>query len=402
MLPLADLKRSQERDFHRALADSHRLRVRVQVLDLMHDVLNDLTDYLEDGQVNIDADGEITRNLTLSFLDRKGAVDFDSDSPADGALYLNRMLRVIYSVYVDALTEWVDVPIFTGPVTKVDRAGQYVNVECQGKEILSLGGERGAAWEPLTVKKGVAKVDAIRRIMRERGGEHRFDLPDLVEKLPKRVSLGRESSAWEAAQKIAESIGEGGRHLFYDGRGELRLRRFPGNPVFTFRDGPGGMVLTDPQVAFSTDGVRNAVWIKGGTPKSKKDDDEETPKKEKERGVRHLEAAPRAHPLSPWRLGRDDHPRYLLEVVENDKIRSKKAARELADRLLKKRLRSVVDVTFDALPLPTIEPEDEIRVEPLGQVVRLNQASLPLKHDGVMSVGYLRRVSNRRRGRNRK
>ncbi len=379
------------------LAGSRSIRTEVHVLNLEHDRLADLTDDFDDGQVNVDADGEITRSLTLSFLDRRGSYDFDSDSPADGALYADRMLQVRYCVKVPELSDWVEVPVFTGPLTKLDRAGKYVTVECQGKEILALG----AAVKPMTIKKGTTKVDAIRRILRERGGEQNRNivLPDLNVRLPKAVSLGRESQPWLVAQKIAASMN---RKLIYDGSGRCRLIRLGDNTIFTFRDGTGGMVMTEPQVAFATDNVRNAVLIRGGKPKAKKDEDD--PKKEKERGVRHFETAPRSHPLSPWRLGRPDAPRYLLEVVDNDKIRSNKEAREVAQRVLSRRLRQLVEVTFESMPVPHLEEEDLVRVDANGvsMTLRMAQFSLPLKHDQQMSVGFHKQVSVSRRRRNRR
>lgn len=397
------LRRTELRAFHRTLAASHSIRVRVYVLDMTHDRMANLTDELIDGQVNVDADGEPTRSATVNFYDRRRTMDFDSDSPANGALFANRMLRITYGVKVDEIADWVDVPVFTGPVTKLDRSDHIVTVEAQGKEVLALG----AAWQPMTIKKGVTKIDAIRRVMRERGGEHRFDLPDLGSKLPKAVSLGRESVPWHVAQKIARSLN---RQLFYDGRGVLRLRRHPEHAAFTFRDGQRGTVTAAPQVSFSMDEVRNAIWVKGGVPKTtKKEQAQPTDKadnkeKEKERGVRHFETAGRAHPLSPWRLGRPDAPRFLLEVIDNDSIRTEKEAREVAKRVLRHKLHQLVEVTFDSLPVPHLEEGDLVRVDTgtYGGDMPLRQFSLPLRHSELQSVGYLRHVSVKRRRRHKK
>ena len=399
------LHRADRRAFHRALTDHHGIRVRVTVLNLEHEPLGDLTNDVLDGQVNIDADAEVTRSLTVTFLDRRRTLDFDSDSPANGALYANRMLRVAYEVRVDAFGDWVNVPIFTGPVIKLDRTDDEVTVECQGKELLALA----QAWRPMTIKKGTPKVDAIRRLLRERAGESRFDLPDMAEKLPKRVTIGRESQPWLVARKIAESMD---RQLFYDGRGVCRMRRYPGNAGYTFNDGDGGDVLTAPQVAFSMDEVANAVWVKGGKPKHGKpknwadltDQEKEDLRKEwdKERGVRYFHTAPRSHPLSPWRLGRNGEPRYLLHVIDNDAIRSEKQARTIGRRVLHHKLRQLVEVTFDSLPVPHLEPEDRVRVhtDQLGMTLRVGQVSIPLKHDQAQSNGYLaKRSADRRRDR---
>ena len=405
MYPLG-LRRSQLREFKQALRSSHSMRVRVYVLNLDHERLADLSDELEDGQVNIDSTADVTRSATISFLDRARTFDFNSDSPGDGALYANRMLRIEYRVKVDSIGDWVEVPIFTGPIVSMDRAGDVVNVEAQGKESLAMG----ACWEPLTIKKGTPKVDAIKRIMRERGGESRFSLPDLKERLGHRVSLGRQSSPWSAANRIAESIDDGGRQLFYDGAGRLRLRHHPENDCYTFNDGNGGEVMTEPQVAFSTDNVANIVWVKGGKPKATQRKNETRAEFEarqaKERGVEDYVVAPHSHPLSPFwphGLGRPDAPHYLLEVVENQHVRSKKAATARAQKLLNHRLTQAVDVTLDSLVVPHVEEGDKVRIETssFSMSFYLRQTTIPLKHDGTQSIGYLKRASLRGRRPNR-
>lgn len=399
----ADLTGTELRAFHRALRGHHSLQVSVLVLNLDHEQLGDLSQEFLDGQVNFDTAGEVSRSLTLSFLDVGRTMDFDSDSPANGALYGNRMIRIVYRVRVDELARWVSIPLFTGPVVKLDRAGDVVTVECQGKEVLA----QGAAWRPMTVRKGVPKVDAIRRIMRERGGESRFDLPDLKARLPKAVSMGRQASPWGAASRIAESMD---RRLEYDGRGRLCLRPKRPNPVFTFSDGEAGEILTEPQLAFDTANVANVVWVKGGKPRAKRRDNEtraefET-RQDKERGIRRHAVAGRRHPLSPFwprGLGRPDAPRFLLHMIENDHIRSEREAQKRANTALRNLLEQAVDVTFDALPVPHLEPGDRVmvRTRDFAMGFRLTQASIPLKHDGVMSVNYHKQVSRMRRNRKR-
>lgn len=394
----AGLKGADLRAFHAALRGHHSIRVRVEVYNLRHEPMADLSDRLLDGQVNIDSTADITRSATVSFLDTGRTMDFSSDSPSNGALFANRMLRITYSVKVDSLDDWVNIPVFTGPVTKLDRADDIVNVEAQGKEHLAMG----AAWEPMTVKKHTPKVDAIRRIMRERGGEDRFDLPDLHARLPKAASLGRESQPWQVARRIAHSMD---KQLYYNGAGRLCLRDQPDNHVFTFSDGDGGEIMSPPQVAFDIENVRNVVWVKGGKPRAKRREnetrDEFEARQDKEKGIRAFEVAAHSHPLSPWRLGRDDAPRYLLETIENEHIRSTKEANRVARRHLRHLLRQHLDVTLDVLPIPHLDVGDLVKLDSkdISAEFHLSQASIPLKHDGVMSIGYLKRVSlSRRRG----
>lgn len=369
--------------FHDALRASHTRRTDLALTNLDGDPLGDLSGRLLDGQVVVDMDAEVTRTASLSLLDPDRTLNFDTDSPDDGAMFLDRMLRITYRVRIDG--GWVDVPLFLGPVTKLDRAGDVVEVEAQGKEALAMG----AAWRPFTVSKGTPKVIAIRRIMRERAGESRFSLPDLKAKLPESVSLGRYSVPWNAAQKIADGQD---RQLFYPGDGRLELRRWPERPVWTFRDGDGGDVVSGLTVGHSQERVRNTVVVTGGKPKGRKD------------RVRAQAVAPAGHALSPQRLGRTNGqgefvPRYLVERFEDDGIRSQSEARTKANRMLRDLLREETDVAFDALPIPHLDPGDLVRAEADGIAAefRLRAFSIPLgSQGGVMSVGYLRKTKIRR------
>lgn len=374
MIPLG-LSGAQHAKFNATLADTHSIAVRVQVLNLAGDRLSDVSDRLLDGQVNVDADADITRTCSLSLLDPNRRLHFDSDSPSDGALYLDRMVRVVYAVKVPTVG-WVSCPVFTGPVTKLDREDAVVTVEASGKEVFAMG----ACWRPMTLKKGHNRIDAIRTILKERAGETRFSFPEGSARLPKDFALGRETVPWLAARRLARGID---KQLFYDGRGVARLRNHPEHVTFRFEAGDGGMVLTEPQVAYTTDEVKNIVWVRGGTPKGKK------------RAVSYWKAAPRSHPLSPVRLGRNGVPRYLLEVIDDGHIRSVTEAKRVAESKLKQLLLEQVEVNFDALPNPQLDPMDLVRVktDEFGMTFRLKQFSLPLGTGDAMSLGYVKRVS---------
>lgn len=369
--------------YEKALRSSHVRRIDVDVLNLDGDVLSAISPVLLGGQVNVDLDADVTRSASLQFLDPRHALNFDTDSPDDGALYADRMIRIRYGVHVEALGRWVWCPVFVGPVTKLSRAGDVVQVEAQGKEALV----RGAIWRPLTLKKGAKVTDAIRTLMRDRGGETQFDFPDLGTRLPKARSLDRLAEIWATARSLARGLN---RQLFYNGAGRLVLRSLPGSVVYTFTTGTGGDVVADLNVSYELGDVKNVVEVKGQPPKGKKE------------RVRAVATAPPSHPLSPARLGREDAPRYLVEAIEDSSIRSNKAAQERAEAILNDRLREVVEVTFDSLPIPHLDPGDLVRVktDELSVTFRLRQFSIPLSSDGAptMPVGYLKKTTpNRRR-----
>lgn len=416
----AGLTGAQLKAYHRALSDHHAVRVSVDVIptDGSLPVMapgQTIRSAVTDGQVDMALDGEFTRVATVYYSD------------PDRSLHLGftDMLRVWYSVRVDEIDDWVDVPVFTGPVRKLDWSDSVATVEAHGKETYHVEQQ----FQPFTLKKGMKKTDAVVELL-ARGGEEHFDVPDLDARIPSSVNVagsedgkhyeqrlrrarrrergrrtvGGQDTRWDHAQKIADSLG---MLLFYDARGVATMRRHPGNPCYTFADGDGGTVLSAPQETRSLDGVVNAVRVKGGFPKALVQkvnaanhdsvDKNDMKLKESDR-VRYSVTAPKSHPLSPWKLGLNGAPLYLPEFVENQHIRSKAEARAVAHRHLDERLRS--DYTFDSMPVPHLEEGDLVAIatDAVSDNFRLKQFSLPLSvgEDGSprpMSVGYRKLVA---------
>lgn len=390
-MPRPNLVGADYRAYLDALADPHSIRIDVAVLTLDGDEISRISPLVIDGQVDVDADADVTRTLTVTFADPSHSLQIDSDSPDDGALYADRMLRVIYSVLVPALSDRVDVDVFTGPIVAIERDGPTVQVTGHGKEELALGW----IWRPLTIKKGARKTDAIRTILSTRAGETRFDVPDLAPRIPKAVALGRAAQAWPRCRAIARSMN---RQLFYDGAGVCHLRIRPRRPVAVFRSGDPRRANVLSPVTWSHDftQVMNTVWFKGGKPKGQK------------KAVEYAAVAPKGHPLSPIRLGRtngdgDLIPRYLVHEASNDHVRSKAEAKRRAQALLDDLLLEVLDVQFTAIPFPHLDPLDVVRVETddFAANVRVRKFSLPLglSQGQGMTVGYIDRVSRPNRHR---
>lgn len=383
------LTHAERSAYHKALRSDHVRRFKVRLLDLNGNLQADLSDRLLDGEVIVDGKAEVTRSLTLSLIDRKHSLGFDTDSPDDTAIYADRMLQVVYSVYVDSLARHVNVTIFTGPVTNLDRQGEVLELEAQGKESLAMG----AMWRPLVLKKGLRKMAGIRTILAERAGETRFDMPDRDDRLKKTQSYDRYAKPWKAATHLAKSED---LQLFYDGRGVAVVRHLPETPIWTFRTGTGKDIVKPVEVAYTMEDVVNTIVVKGGKPKGAKENIQEI--------------AVADGKLSPRRLGRDIPdpdtpgqtirvPRHLPEVIEAGHIDTHKKARAKAERVLRDRLRSVVDISFDALVLPHIDPGDLFQVEGVEGDFRIWQYTIPLAADGdpTMAVGYTKNTHRRRR-----
>lgn len=368
---------TNKKEFEQQLRATHKLRTTLSVTDLNGKHPSDISARLLDGQVNIDTTAETSRQLSLTFDDPTHSLALDSSSPSDGALFTDRMLAVELGIYVESIAKWVDVPVFVGPLVTMQRDGGQVQVSCLGKEHLASS----MMWRPMTLKKGMHLDDAIRAILRERAGETRFAIPKTSRKLPKALSLGRTSIPWVEARKLASVCGW---QLYYDGAGVCRARREPSTSLFTF---DSSLVLSDASVTYDLANVRNTVWVKGHKHQKKH-------AKGKPPLISVSATAGRSHALSPWSLGRTGAPRYLVELIEQDNIRSRANAQHLARQTLSKLLVESVSASFDSLPVPHLDPLDVVSLKTDDVSVRfsLRQASIPLTHSGSMSVGSLKNV----------
>lgn len=373
----------QRLSFEALLQTHHSIEIQVNILDLDHNELpgGNISKRLLDGQVTFDTTSEITRALDIDLLDPLGALHLDSKSPDDGAMFADRMLRVKYTIINPMGTLRYTYPIFTGPITKLDRSGAAIHVEAHGKECLG----RSQAWNEKTYKKGVRVTDAIRDILVNIMGENHLSIPSLSTKLPRNVSVGGDQLPWPVAKSLAAQIGY---QLFYDGMGVARMRKLPtGGAVFTFRQGAGGSIKSEPQIGFSIENVVNAVQVLGKKPTKK--GGKTTPKRPQARVI-----AARSHPLSPWSLGRSGGPRYLPKVIEDDSVTTTTQAKARATRELNAGLVESVEVAFDTLCIPHLEENDIVRVntEKFAGNFRLRQFAVPLTAAAEMSVGYVRNV----------
>lgn len=84
-----------------ALRNSHQIRIEVQILDRDEKVIGSLTlpaSKIIDGEVQVDSTADVSRSLRLHLLDDNHKLHFDADSPAEGALFGDRFIRVWYQV----------------------------------------------------------------------------------------------------------------------------------------------------------------------------------------------------------------------------------------------------------------------------------------------------------------
>lgn len=373
------LKPSEHRQFMEAMQGTHDARTQVEILDRDEHIMREIDISVVSGAVDVDETQPVSRSLTLELADPDHRFNFAPDAPGDFALFADNFIRVKRGVYVPAMSRWVDVPLFTGPISKIERGGHSITITGIGKEALGL--EPAFAWRPLHIPKGHLVVDAIHDVLAHMG-ERRFDFPKSKLRTKKKISLGRTSEAWKVANRLAVSID---RQLFYDGRGRARLRAHPKHAQFHFVYGENGNVTSRPVTTYDIERVRNTVQVLGPEPEGHAE------------RVRFVAYAEKGHPLSPWRLARNGEPRYLVETVDAEHVKRTEQAKHQAERKLDELLRGEIDQSFEAIPILGLEPGDSVALNDDGELshIRLRKFSIPVI-GGAMSVGNLRRVGVRK------
>lgn len=365
---------TSEESFNALLKSAHSLDIVVRVLDLDHNYLKDISSRLEDGAVTVDTTAAVTRALDLTLFDPDRKVQMDPDTPARTSVFIADMISIVYRIGSPSGI-WYNVPVFCGPVDDVGRDGPLLTIKALGKESLSTSN----AWKGRTFKKGQEKRHVIMTILKDLMGETRIDLCPAKAKLPNDLKLTQEDSPWTVAKRLAASMG---MQLFYDGRGVAVMRKKGARHSFTFSN---QMVTTVPRLDYDLQGTINAVRVIGKKPKKGK------------QPVKYTAVAKRNHPLSPWRLGRSNVPRYLWLEIEDDSLKTKKECKTVATRELKRGLLAGVDVAFDGIPQPRLQEGDIVRVDTdeVDVTILASKFTIPLVAGVDSSYGYLKRTRPR-------
>lgn len=375
----------EQEAFEAGLRHDHKIRVLVNILDLNHRVKASATGVVLSGSVDIDLTQEVSRSCSLEIRDPDNELGLDVPGPAAAAQFADRMVQVHYGVWSSDLPRWVNTPIFTGPITSLKRNGQTVSLQAHGKEVW-LTKPQSRNWR---LPRGYRKTDVIKRVLME-SGEDFSEITRWSDKLTEDWQCLSSEAPWAKLQMLAASLASHDRGtdplLFYNGTGYAKLKSFNRNPVWTFTRGVD--VLSEPDISSDVSSIKNLVVVYGGTPKGAK------------KPVTAQVQLPSSHPFSPSSLARNGVPQYLREEVENDQIVSSSAARQIAQKRLDDVSWAFVDIEFDAMVIPHLEPRDVVTVDngDWQWSMQLMKYSIPLSADGQMSIGrhtHTRRVTRR-------
>ena len=364
-----------------ALVTSHRIRTLITLLDHNEAPVKGLIPQVLTGAVQVDATQAVTRSLSMTYLDPNHKLTFDSSSPSAGAFYADNFIQVSYGV--ETALGWVDVPVFTGPVTAFSRTGPEVTVEAQGKESLAL--DPHLVTQGYVIGKNSQVRDGILAVV-GRLGEKNTSLGMVAGRMTRHRTVGRGEEPWlvlvggsqDANGKPLPGLTSKAKDhpfLFYDGRGTLTAKGRGGPAKWDFTE---QQITSQPGYTYDVLDARNRVYVEGGTPKAH-------PKK-------HWTATavlPASHPLSAQSLARNGRPRYLTTMAQSDSLKGDHACQLYANRMLSQLAHEGLTATFDTLPVPHLEELDPVRLVTQGYVFSfpLSSFSIPLTHDQVMTVG---------------
>ena len=358
--------------YEAGLVKDHQVSTRVSVLSMDQEVLGQVSGGVISGQVDLDSSQDIERTCTLSIRDPSNALGLTGSGPSDPPIVATKMVHVEYGVKIPELGKWVWVPLFTGPIQKADWvAGGLISITGQGKEVLL----NSATSMTTTYKKGWAKSSIIEHQLKKQGEQFR-KITRWSDKTTSDLVIASTQAPWPVLKQLARSLSGSSSNypwLGYDGRGYAVLQSHSQQVRWNFS---GPQLMSEPVVTYDTERMKNFIVATGNATGSNK------------KPLHSQKRAPKIHPFSPENLGRGGVPRYVREEITGDWT-SQKAIDAAAVATLKDRLLTGVDVSFDTLVIPHLEPRDVVRVEPptWTWLMQVTKWTVPLGATQAMSHG---------------
>lgn len=361
-------------EFLSLIVTHHQRNVVIQMTDLNHKYLSTLSDVLIDGQVDIDTEAEVTRKLSCTLFDPRHELGLDAVMMHHGALFADRMFRVLYRVGRPDGSKWFEVPIFHGPITKVNRKGPYLSVEGSGKEFFLFS----AAYLMGNYRKGQYRTNVVIDLLRD-GGESKYYVPRSTSKLTADIPISDTTPRWPQIEAQATALG---RNVFFDARGTCQFRGYSSKSSYSFEK-----FTSEPEIGYNLDNLINTVVVVGARPKGAKV------------SMTRRFVASSTHPLSPYQLGRNvsgvRKRRYYTRVISNARLNTWRKIYDTGNRALRSGLMEGIEAAFDAPVNPLLEEGDAYTLlfEGSSTTARFKKSSIPLVGAPVASVGYLRNVN---------
>lgn len=363
---LGSLTKAERTEYDATVSTSHHRFLELEVYRRRDGkAILSLTNRFMGGAVHGDLDRDVVTYLECDVLDDDFALDWSNGE------HRKFEVRVIDGRFVPALDEWVEEPVFHGPLWDFQRSGSGVHLVAEGPEMNAMGSVRQADHWPAKTRATVV----LKNLLRAAGAEASdLRIPTLRATLPRDVTVGvklgkdnkktkkderrkvrqfrvsRDDAYWTEAAEIAEALD---RDLFGDNVGRFVLRKPKTRPSVRLTE---RTILEPVIVKRGDEGEVTNTWIvKGANPKG--------PKK---RPVRTVEL-PKRHPSSSYSLRWNGTLRKIIETIENPNVKTVKQALQLGRRKRDRAARELVTYSVQALPVePYVRPNTLMSVPLTG------------------------------------
>ena len=373
----------------------HQIRVEFFVMDADETHAVNISDVVTAGQVDLDVSRDPDRWLQFTLLDPEYRVAFaEPNAPHSGGLWAGSVIQVWYSVLVPDIGDsgaWVEVPVFTGPVQTLTRDSQQVNVQAVGKEqfLMPPNSYDNVFSKARTNTLNSTRKAALTALLNACGEPQDVLWEGINSKLPKNFDPVKSfHHGGDSYLKLVRTIVGEHNQFWYDGQGRPRVRKAKSDAVTDL----SGMELTVASESFDMSKVRNkAVATIQRQPTHKTG---QTPPP-----ITVIEKLRPNQTMSAQSLERNGVDRYLLEKGTGT-YKSTSDAKNAATHILS--AGTTEDVTLDVMPVPFLQPYDQVKVQrpvPVGssadttvKLFKVKSFSLPLHVGDGMSLGYTRKV----------
>lgn len=364
--------------FARALTSDHERTTKVEVLTDPDQVPVDVTEWFDDGQVDVGRN-TVRRSGTFSFVD-DGSGTIVPDTPDDLLAPYGNELRIWSGIRFPDDTEEL-VPVATLRIVKTTSVSGRVTVEAADR---SVNVSRNHYEKTKVIRRGTLWDQVVAQVLLERYPGAEIDFAASTDLTCPQVVVELDTDPWAWLQQVAADTLEA--QLYADPMGVFRLapeEATPGDvvPVWTFDGRPLGqappvednwanLALYDQALEWDTAEMWNCVVVTG----TSKDN----------AAVTYYGIAKDTVPDSPTRYG----GKYGRSVkVETSELVT---SNQQAGRAARTRLQALAGLpealTFSAVPNPALDLSDAVLVRRpelgIDTIHLLDSLPLPLRASG--------------------
>ena len=362
--------------FEQALKHSHTIAVKVEIY---HDGdLKATLTKVTGGYITIKRSDENRRSAYITVTDDTGSITPDGTIDSTINIYNCDMKLYRGITFPDGLVELVSLGMFEIKAIEIAESGQGLYLKITGADF-SRKIQRATLTSTFTINQGTNAVAAIQQLLTSRFSRITYGQVDSTYHALPSLAYGSGSDAWEAATKLASSIGY---DLYFDNEGMCVIKPaidpLTRDTDWEYVEGETCTMLSQ-QKYFDSDEAWNWVVVTG-----------------QNAGTTIIRAdAKDNNPNSPTFVGGRYGP--VVKTIASSDINSQAQAQAMADRELRLALGGPEMLYLVTVVNPALDIDDVLYVKrakaKTDDYYILDQVTLPLQKDAAANVGIRKRVS---------